>query len=340
MQPMQPIKHSEKPDVNAIINEAVAAGNEIAIFYRDRIAEALEADDLLRAEQLVSEYEAIYAANLTNANLAGWAGGFGDVADILASGLVGGVEVAAAIAIASGSGGAEPPGDRVSFPSFPDEPGLRFPVIENAVNDLISREIMTRPQYDQASQTARDQAFTVAYQDKIETISQIRQALVETVEAPSLGEFRMKIKERLETSPMGPGHLELVYRTNIQTAYSRGYDELSENPVVADAFPYQEYLPIGDSRVRTTHWMLGQLGLNGTGIYRRDDPMWKFFNPPWGYNCRCGKNLLTTRQAARKGVSEAMKWQETGEPPEQPEWRLAVITAAGIEPNHKFSRGA
>jgi hypothetical protein len=90
-------------------------------------------------------------------------------------------------------------------------------------------------------------------------------------------------------------------------------------------FPYQAYEPIHDGRVRDEHAELEKLGLNGTNVYRRDDPMWNYFTPPWGYNCRCGVNLLTVDAAARAGVAEAKLWQSTGRPPEVPEHRLQAI---------------
>ena len=92
-----------------------------------------------------------------------------------------------------------------------------------------------------------------------------------------------------------------------------------------EIFPYQEILPIKDGRVREEHLALASLGLSGTGVYRRDDPMWDLFTPPWGYQCRCGVNLLTVEAAARKGVGEARRWERTGEPPVNPEHRLDAI---------------
>ena len=72
-------------------------------------------------------------------------------------------------------------------------------------------------------------------------------------------------------------------------------------------------------------WPGSPFGLNGTSVYRRDDPMWDLFTPPWGYQCRCGVNLLTVEAAARKGVVEARRWERTGEPPVNPEHRLDAI---------------
>jgi hypothetical protein len=71
--------------------------------------------------------------------------------------------------------------------------------------------------------------------------------------------------------------------------------------------------------------MLGQLGLNGTGIYRRDDPFWDHFTPPNGFNCRCGVRILTVDAAARAGVQEAKQWLASGQRPATPEHRFSAI---------------
>ena len=88
---------------------------------------------------------------------------------------------------------------------------------------------------------------------------------------------------------------------------------------------YQAYVPIHDARTRETHLALGKLGLDGTGVFRRDDPFWDRFTPPWDYNCRCGTNLLTIEAAARMGVQEAKEWLRSGRPPAEPEYRDQFI---------------
>jgi hypothetical protein len=208
----------------------------------------------------------------------------------------------------------------------PDEPIVRFPVIEDAAEELLARNVVTRPQFDQMADDARLRAFTVAGEITEDTIITVRDVLAETVqEGPSLAQFRTRLGEGLDGSFLGPAHLENVYRTNIQSAFHRAHDELADNPVVREIFPYQEYLAIPDTRVRDEHLALERLGLNGTNIYRRDDPMWQFFTPPWGFQCRCGVNLLTVEAAAARGVLEAQEWLRTGQPPAQPEWRIDAI---------------
>lgn len=103
-------------------------------------------------------------------------------------------------------------------------------------------------------------------------------------------------------------------------AYSTGLIEVLNHPLVADEFPYLAYHAVHDSRVRPEHLALERHGLNGTNIYRRDDPIWERFTPPWDYQCRCAIIPMTIEDAARAGVHEAQEWLRTGLPPSTPEW--------------------
>lgn len=210
------------------------------------------------------------------------------------------------------------------FADGPDE--IRFPKIEEAAERLLERDVITREQFDAADEQARQQAFTVAGDMEEGTIEKIRDTLAEDVqEGTSLDGFRERLDENLGKSPIGGSHLETVYRTNVQGSFRDGRETLMQDPVVDRMFPYQKYAPIHDDRVRPEHEALGSLGLNGTGIYRRDDPFWNYFTPPWSWNCRCAVSPMTLRAAARAGVREAKEWLDSGRPPEQPEWRLNDI---------------
>jgi hypothetical protein len=99
------------------------------------------------------------------------------------------------------------------------------------------------------------------------------------------------------------------------------------NQFLNQLFPYVQMYPIQDSRTPTEHLALETSGLDGTGIYRRDDP---FLKPWWRLQstwerkgrspCRCASNNLTVEAASRKGVSEAKQWHATGIPPTRPTW--------------------
>lgn len=232
-----------------------------------------------------------------------------------------------------------PPWPRFTFYEE-DDRDLRFPLIEEAAKRLADRQIMTRSQWEAAALAAREQAFFVTADISIETIDTIRNAMVYDLdEGTSLKGFTEAVEKALGGSPIGPSHLENVYRTNVQAAFRDGRETLASDPIVSAVFPYQAYDAIHDSRARHDHLALGGLGLDGTNIYRRDDPVWDYFTPPWDYNCRCGVNLLTIEAAARAGVREAKEWLRTGKPPIVPEYRISEVLKQ-VRPNPNFgSRG-
>lgn len=235
--------------------------------------------------------------------------------------------------------GQSPPDTPIVFPvdNAGDGPErIRFPKIEKAAKSLLDRRIVTREEFDELSETAKGEAFTIAGNLTERTIGKVRDTLSQiTVEGPSLEVFTEKVESAIGKSAIGAGHLENVYRTGIQSAYRDGNESVMQNPIVAAVFPYQEYIPIHDGRVRSDHLALGSLGLNGTSVYRRDDPFWDFFTPPIGFKCRCGTNALTIEAAARKGVLEAQLWLETGNAPAAPEHRLEFIP---FEPPEGFGK--
>lgn len=236
--------------------------------------------------------------------------------------------------VESGGNGIAPPDARMFQDSTPQR--IRFPKLEKAATSLLNRGVMQRDEFDMVSDAAKAKAFTVAGDITDDTINRVRETLADlTVQGPTLSEFRETLRDKLNTGLLGPAHVETVYRTNLQAAYRDGRESILANPIVSSVFPYQEYLPINDGRVRTEHLALAKLGLDGTGIYRRDDPFWDRFTPPNGFNCRCGTNLLTLEAAARKGVVEAQLWIETGVPPRQPEFRNEHIP---FEPTPGFGQ--
>lgn len=89
-----------------------------------------------------------------------------------------------------------------------------------------------------------------------------------------------------------PRRLGLIYRTNMQAAYSaQRYQQLREN---ADNRPYWQYSSVNDSRTRPSHSAMHGL------IFRYDDPFWATFYPPNGFNCRCTVIALSEREIQRK----------------------------------------
>lgn len=300
-----------------------------------RIVAAMAEDGLTanqsldRVRQLIQQFESMVVQALVDAELASNVTAIDAIFDQLPE--------AIQVILGTSPTGLPPTGRGGGSVISGDLSVIQFPLIEEAAKILESKQIVTRQQFELLEADARARAFTMARQSSIETIDRVRNLLVESIaEGTSLHDFQSRMEEALITSPLGPGHLENVYRTNIQAAFHAAHQELSQDPIVAEVFPYQAYLAIHDGRVREDHLSLESLGLSGTNIYRTDDPFWDVFTPPWDYQCRCTVNLMTLESAARAGVEEARKWERTGQPPTTPEWRLSAIP---FRPSHDWVTG-
>ena len=231
-----------------------------------------------------------------------------------------------------------------------ERPERRLIFVKNdaAVNDLISRNIVTRDQFDALNNEAKQRAFTVAGEASTDVIDRIRTALVEDIEeGASLRTFREKLDETIGASRLSPAHQETVFRTGVQSAFAKGQNALMRNSLMQAIFPYRRYIAIKDSRVRPEHLSLTMLGIQGTNIYRSADPFWGVWTPPLSYNCRCGSRAITVNEASRYGIREARSWLQTGTEP-QLESRLPFIpfdpdpdfigpgtTALSLRPHHQ-----
>lgn len=289
---------AEINQVDRIIGRALLTAEAIIGELRIAIIDAVVRDEPLAP--LLTRYVEIHGELLSDAELAAWIAGHVEVTRSL------GIEGVEALSV---------PGGPVTAPIFGGtrEPLLRFPALERAAEELTERNIVLRSVFDQLRGELRDRAFTVARLDTEDAVAAVRDALQENLrEGPSLEGFRELVEEKLGASRLGPAHLETVYRTNIQTQFTRGFDSMASDPVVVDVLPYREYLAIRDDRVREKHLALESLGLSKTAVYRSDDPFWETFRIPWDYNCRCGSNLLSVEAAAAKGVAEAKEWLQTG----------------------------
>lgn len=225
--------------------------------------------------------------------------------------------------IASGVPPDVPAVNAAVFGGPPDgEPFVSLTLIDEAANDLAARNVMTRAEFDRITGTSRQEAFTVASVESEATLGVLRD-LVQDAVAQGLDQrqWRAEIDERLGHDPfLSRAHQETVFRANTHAAYTAGGNAILEHPMVADEFPYRAAYPIRDRRARPWHIATATAGLNGTNIYRADDPTWKTIQGPSDYGCRCGWAPVTIAQAARAGVQEAIKWQETGLEPTSPQW--------------------
>lgn len=198
--------------------------------------------------------------------------------------------------------------------------GVHLPTIDEAVKQLAEKNVMTRDTYDALDAAAKAKAFAVAGVDASDTLTKIRDALAENVRKGADYEtFEQEVMAAVDQGTfMSDNHLETIFRTNVQSAFSDGQMTVLQHPLVRSGFPYAAYYSIHNDRVRKEHKHLDTLGIGGTNVYRVDDPVFQTFRPPWSYQCRCSWAPLTIRHASELGIKEAAQWLDTGVEPSPP----------------------
>jgi HEAT repeat protein len=174
----------------------------------------------------------------------------------------------------------------------------------------------------------RQRVFTVPGVNDLKTVGTIHKLVLLDFDGAHGGSsfrgFSKKVKELFGGTlpfPIAKAKLEWVYRRSMARIYSRGLEQSLENGGLnSDAFPYRLFTAVGDARTPPSHLALENSGLNGTAIYRWNDPFLQCCMPPITDMCRCGTICISIEDAAAKGVEEARKWQRTGTPPNRPHW--------------------
>lgn len=187
-----------------------------------------------------------------------------------------------------------------------------------------------REQYDLLADDAKRVGFTVARAATETVVERVRDVVADAVQNGKLyRDVRQDLRKALDTTPLSEPQAKTIFRTYVGRAQAAGQLATLDHPVVRDEFPYLMYSATHDSRVRKEHLAFdvtvkeypgSPWGLNGTNVYRSDDPIWDEFFPPWSWSCRCLVVPISREVAASMGVAEAVKWVETGRPPAIPQY--------------------
>ena len=227
-----------------------------------------------------------------------------------------------------GSGPPRAPGGLFDDSGGPDKPVIRFPQIERGHEFIAGLTPLLPADFENASEQARRTAFTVARAQTLAAVEAVQDAVADDIrQGGTLKGFRAVVDEALNHA-LSDSQSEAIYRTYVGRAYSAGQVAVLDDPSVRTSVPYLLYSATHDSRVRPEHLSMeqyvrgvgGPWGLDGTAIYRADDPIWDLFHPPWAWNCRCMVIPLNVANAAERGVREAQEWLRTGRPPAVPQF--------------------
>jgi len=161
-------------------------------------------------------------------------------------------------------------------------------------------------------------AFTVAKAMEMDVLRDIREEVQTALdEGLPFAEFQKRLRPRLQArgwwgrkdmadSATGetvevqlgrPRRLRTIYRANIRSARAAGQWERIERTKAA--LPYLQY-NLGPSE----HHCPEHAAKEGL-VLPVDDPFWDAWMPPNGWGCKCWVRQISSREAARLGLSEA-----------------------------------
>lgn len=203
--------------------------------------------------------------------------------------------------------------------TFPSQQKIWRPVAENAVKAIKNWNVMDRADFDKLSRVERSKAWTVTGINTQKSLNKIRSEVKKSIDTGSsrVQWYKSVVKE-FNKANLGPARAELVYRVASTRGWHEGQQKTISDPAIGRLFPYVKVYTINDSRRTIACAMMAKNGINGTSIYRRDDPAYVNNRTPRHYNCRCRDSFITVRQAARFGIPEAIEWLKTGIEPASP----------------------
>lgn len=203
----------------------------------------------------------------------------------------------------------------------PPDPS-QFP---EAASWFLGRLPMTRKQWDRLSARAQRKAFMVSGVAKADVIQTVFREIDRAIATgTSLGEFRKKVKDKLEEQWDGTvanpsWRIETIFRTNMQHAYTAGRVRQMREPSILAARPYWMLDVILDVSTSLTCEPLA-----GT-ILPAKHAWWKTHCPPLHFNCRTSIRCLTPEEAKKRGITKRPQEGEVAEgfglDPDESEWK-------------------
>lgn len=165
---------------------------------------------------------------------------------------------------------------------------------EGAIENFKRKYVLPSERFYELSGEAKKAAWTVT---KDTSMTIIRRFKTELEEAIKSGWSIQDFLEEFQSFSSEP-HLETILRTNFATFYSYGRMKTFFDPELEGFVVAFQYSAILDERTRETHRRM-----DGK-IYPIDDPIWKEWTPPNGFNCRCMLVPITRGETFRVSKRE------------------------------------
>lgn len=186
------------------------------------------------------------------------------------------------------------------FGQTPIVPKLTF---LEAVRDLTSRAPLKGFNWRQVAELYQTtQAFAMARSADVALTESVQR----TIERFLRRGIQLRNAEKIiaEMGGFTTSYAEVVYRTNLSTAYSAGRFDQASRPEVAAVIGAFEYVTAGDSDVRRSRPednRENHLAAHGF-IAATTDAIWDTTAPPSGYSCRCSLRMVPRDELKRRGL--------------------------------------
>ena len=178
-------------------------------------------------------------------------------------------------------------------------------IFREAVKFLRGKKALPKEAYELLDEESRMKAFTVSGYTSLEVLNTFLETLAKAVEEGETKEnFQNTMNHFLEDKGyigINPWKADVVFRTNVQTAYNAGHYRSMTNETTKKLRPFWQYRTAADGHVREEHAVM-----HGR-VYRCDDKIWDVWYPPNGFRCRCGVVSLSERQLKEKGLKVETK---------------------------------
>lgn len=102
-------------------------------------------------------------------------------------------------------------------------------------------------------------------------------------------------KVRVETEAWTEAYARMAFRTNLNTATTKGRFRQAQDPAIKKILPAFRFDSVGDADTRENHQAADGL------IFSVDNPVWNKIAPPLGYSCRCTIAQVSIAQLKRMG---------------------------------------
>jgi SPP1 gp7 family putative phage head morphogenesis protein len=174
---------------------------------------------------------------------------------------------------------------------------------------------MARADFDEMAEQMHARGFYVTGLNRIDQIEAVHTAIYHALsDGETFEDWKLRIKDIIDQQGWSGVRLDMIFRTNVQSAYMAGRYAQMTRPEILKARPYWRYSAINDGRTRPTH-----RAMNGR-IFPADHPIWDTWFPPNGYRCRCGVDSVSGREVDRDGLTVETE-DPTGKLFEPTDWR-------------------